>query len=158
MAKKKLIEKMEFDNYAYAKDVYEKSAAKLLRIKIGLIIAAVATVCSVLAMVFHNISDSRILTPLFVLIAFFVSLVAYIVGGGILIALKTAKKLTDFGGSIFPFPIGLITGFATLFFSVLAFFFVPLVFVFINFIQQKKNRDNAAEYLSYFKSSTEESE
>lgn len=151
MAKKKLIETIEFDNYAYAKDVFEQSTKKLERIKIGLIVAAVATACTALAFVLSNID---ILSTLLLVFAFFGSIAAYIIGGGVKIALKAAAKLAVIGWLIVPFPIDLITGIITLIFAPMAFLFVPLVFVFINFWQNKKNRDDAANYLQYCKQTT----
>ena len=144
---KKLIESMEFDNYAYAKDVLEESKKKLERIKIGLLIAAVASLCTILAFVIPG----DVSLGLFISLAVIGAIAAYIIGGGFSIALRAAKKLAFFGWFILPFPVDIATGLVTMIISVFAFFLFPLLFVFLNYRQIKRNRDDAETFLQYCK-------
>lgn len=84
MAEKKIIETMEFDNYAYAKDVLEQSKMQLEKINQARKIAAAATFCSFLSLVFIK-NDG--LGSLFFLLALGGSIASYIKGGGIKIDL-----------------------------------------------------------------------
>ena len=148
MADKRIIETMEFDDYAYAKDVLEQYTAKLEEVKGVRKIAGAATVCSLLWVVFFNIS---FLNDLFFLLALGGSIVSYKRGGGIKIAFSVAKKLAIIGWIIIPFPWDIATGFGTLIFSFLAFLFVPAVFVQINYLQYKQYCEDAETYLRYCK-------
>ena len=147
MEKRKIIETIEFDNYAYAKNVLEQSALKLEKIKIGLIVSAAATFCTVLGLIFGNINQS--LFGAFMFFALVGSIASYIVGGGFKIALKAAKNLAIFGWFILPFPADIITGLVTLVIAIYGFMFIPLIFVFLNYRQQKKNHNDAEEYIKY---------
>ena len=148
MADKRIIETMEFDNYAYAKDVLELYTAKLEEIKDARKIAGAATVCSLLSLVFSSIVS---LNTLFFLLALVGSIVAYKRGGGIRIAFSVAKKLAFIGWVIIPFPWDLLSGLMTLLLSFAAFLFVPIVFVQINYWQYKQYCKDAETYLQYCK-------
>ena len=148
MAKKskKLIETMEFDNYAAAQAMVDSADAKRKRIFIGLALSAVATACSCLAFS-GNASD---------IVGFggmFLALVAYIVGGGFGSALKLAWGLAKFGWIILPFPYDIVTGFITFFFAIIAFVCFPVVFVLMSFFKHNKEYSEAKKYLSYYKKS-----
>ena len=151
MAETKIIETIEFDDYAYAKDVLEQSTAELEKIKDARKVAAAATFCSFLYLV---LIKNDILGPLFFLFALGGSITSYVKGGGIKIAFKVAKKLAFIGWVIIPFPWDIATGLGTLIYSFLTFLFVPIIFVHINYRQYKKYCDDAATYLQYCKQTT----
>ncbi len=137
---RKFFESVQFDTVANAEQVIEKSQKKLEKAKIGLIVSGVATGLSALAFFFPVLN--------FLLIfAFLASVAAYIIGGGIKIALKTAWKIAKFGWFIIPFPYDIATGIITLIFAVMGFMFIPVVFVFVNYLQIKKNLNEAQEFL-----------
>lgn len=148
---KQLIEHMQFNDYAYAKSIYDNSEAKLGRIKIGLIISAVATLSSALFFGLGPNADPSLdmLILSFLGVSVVGSIVAYIVGGGFGIALRIAKKLAIFGWFILPFPVDIATGICTLFFSIFGFFFIPIVFVVLNYIQTRIDMKEAKEYMSF---------
>ncbi len=148
MAKKskKIIESMDFNNTAHAQSVIEESTKKLEKSKPALIVSAVATAASFLSMC---VADNATLSTFLMLAAFIGSMVSYILGGGFSIALRAAKKVAFFGWLVFPFPTDLVVGLVTLFFSIWAFFCLPIVFVYINIRQLKKNVAEAEEYIKY---------
>lgn len=147
MEKEKIIVKMEFDDYEYAKDVRDKAAQKLVKVKRGFIIAAVASVMSFFSLVVSLGAISDYLLP----IALLGSIVAYIIGGGFSIALKSALRLATIGLIVCTFPLNLFVGLLTMVLSVVCFLFFPVVFVFINYRQYKQNYDDADIYIKHFK-------
>ena len=151
MTEKKIIETMEFDDYACARDCLEQSRAELEKIKEVRKLAAAATFCSFLYLV---LIKNDILGPLFFLLALGGSITSYIKGGGIRIAFSVAKKLAFSGWVIIPFPWDIVTGLGALFYSFLTFLFVPIIFVHINYKQYKQYCDDAEAYLQYCKQTT----
>lgn len=142
-----LMETMEFSNYAQAKDMVKNAENKRIRLLIGLGISAVSTLITLL-MVFGTLGNEYIAIPLLL------ALPAYLIGGGVMSALRTAGRLAKFGWFITRFPYDIVTGFFTFFFSVIAFLFIPFVFVFMNFIQHDRDYKEAKRYLSYYKRET----
>lgn len=149
--KKKLIQHTEFNSYAQAKDMVDTSKRRVTRIFIGLIIAAIASSLTAYAC-FGNPAD-----PIrFYLFAFLLSIPAYIIGGGFGKALRAAKSLAVFGWFVVPiFPVDLLLLLFTLPLALFCFFLVPVVFVFLNYIQNNTDYREAKKYLSYFNSSAE---
>jgi len=139
---KKFFESVQFDTVENAENTARKAAKKLEKAKIGLIIAGVATALSALGFSFEVLG---FLLP----IAFLAAIAAYIVGGGIKIALKTAWKIAKFGWFVIPFPYDIVTGIVTLIFAIMGFIFFPVVFVLVNFFQIKKTLNEAEEFLGY---------
>ena len=147
--KKNLIEKMEFDDFAFAKQTFEDSDKKLGRIRTGLIVSAAATLASFIG--FSAIDKNDTIGGIFILVALITAIASYIIGGGMKIAFKAAKKLAVFGWFILPFPYDLGTGICTIIIAPIAFLFIPVVFVYINYKQVKRNRDDAEEYMKFCK-------
>ncbi len=135
----KLFESVEYD-IAKAEKVIAKSQKKIEKSKIGLIVAGVATALTAIAFLVPVLD-------FLIVFAFLASIAAYIIGGGIKIALKTAWKIAKFGWFIIPFPYDIATGICTLIFAVFGFLFIPVVFVFVNFLQIKKDLKEAQEFL-----------
>lgn len=140
-----MIDTLEFEDVREARDTIEKSTKKLEKKLPGLIVSGIATTATLLSFVISNTSVCGLLLT----IAFFGSIASYIVGGGFKIALKTAGKLAAFGWFICPFPIDIGVGLFTLIFAIWAFFFFPIVFVALNIRQQKKNIEDAEDYLEF---------
>lgn len=147
---KQLFENMEFNSFEYAKQIYDKSTAKMNKIKIGLIISVVATASMLTGIVAADALPNSIANLLFY-IAVIGSVISYIVGGGLKIAFKALKKLMFFGWIIIPFPFCLATGIFTTVLSPICFFCIPVVFVLINYIQEKRNYKSAENYINAFK-------
>lgn len=142
---KKLIETLEFNNTLHAQKTIEKTETSMKKIKRALIPAAISTTAFLYATMggAQDYSVSGFLMTL----SMIGSIVSYIMGGGFKIALKTAGKLAVVGWFFLPFPIDIVTGICTMIFAVIAFFFMPLVFVYLNYRQHKKNLADAKEYL-----------
>ena len=151
-ANKELFENVTFNDAAYAKDIRDKSAAKLEKLKIALIIAAIATICSIIAFKF---SKHEALSNVFFVIAVVGAIASYILGGGINIAIKWALKIGKIGWFILPFPIDIATGLFAILFSLLSFFFLPVIFVALNYYQANKDYKAAEEYLSFYQPTQE---
>ena len=153
MAGKEFFTKMEFDNAAYATDVKNACEKKMGRIKIGMIIAAGATVFDVVAFMLDKGGQKgtflEILVGTLLTIGVIGAIVSYIVEGGFGTALRWAKNLAVFGWIILPFPADILTGIMFFVLAILAFFCVPIVFVLLNYRQTKKDRDAAEQYLNY---------
>ena len=142
---KKIIETLEFSDALHAQKTIEKTEKSLKKIKRAFIPAAISTVAGILSMgsAFEDPSINGFLMTLSLVVA----IVSYIMGGGFKIAVKAAGKLAVVGWFICPFPIDIAVGICTMIFAVAAFFFLPLVFVFLNYRQHKKNLEDAKEYL-----------
>ena len=146
MAKKKvaLMDTVEFNDYAQARDMVRTAEKKRIRILIGLAMAAVSTLCSVLVLT-GAAGENWLVVP------FLLSLPAYIIGGGLKNAFRTAGRLAKFGWFIAPFPVDIAVGLITLIVSIGLFFLMPVVFVLMNYRQHAKNYHAAKRYLSYYR-------
>ena len=146
--KQEFFEEMEFDNVSYAQDMKEECERKLQKISLGLKIAAVSTVFSVLMLFPFNSN----VTDIFMLLAIVGAIVSYIIGGGLGTALKAAWKICVVGWFIIPiFPVDLALAMFAFIVACCAFFFAPILFVWINNHQVKKDYQAALKYLSYYK-------
>lgn len=155
--KKKFFTKMEFDDVQYATNVKEKCEEKFKRVKCGLIMALISEVFWAIVFIFPSIPDT--LWKILVVAGIVAALTAYIYGGGMLtaitVSLKVATTLGYIGWVLIPFPFDIITG---LWLTIVAIILVPLLFlclpivlVFVNYIQVKKDYKAAEEYLNCFK-------
>ncbi len=135
-----------------AQKQWEKNERKLKRIRIGLIIAAVS---HALLFLMNALETKGIYTFDNFLFILWIGcmVVAYVLGGGILAALKRCwgltKKLFFIGWLCVPFPMDIFSG---LFLSVLgiglfpiALIFAPILLIFLNYRDAKKEKD-AIEY------------
>lgn len=148
-----LIEPPVFDDYGYAKEVLDKSGKKMKRITIGLIVAAVASVCGVPSIlnIFKDNMQQGLLWDILLVVTLVGAIASYIIAGGFGVMLRALKKFAFIGWVIAPFPIDLATGLIGMVFALYAFLFIPVVFVFIHYLQNKKDHDAAKLYLSHFK-------
>ena len=145
MAKEKekqgLFKTTQFDDAAYA---------KLKRVNLGLIISAVATVFSIIA--FSTINNQKLsgLCSFSFIVCIVGAIASYIIGGGFGNAVSLAFRISKWGWFLIPiFPVDIIFFFIALEFAILAFFFLPVFFVWMNQLQIKKDKAAAEEYLKY---------
>ncbi len=154
--KEPFFSQMVFDDVRYASEVLTKEEARLKRNKIGLLIALVAQV-SWLVLNFVSTTDLYVLEYIMLGVSLIITVAAYIVGGGLAIALKgtfkVAKTLFWVGWFFVPFPYDILTGIALSVVAIVVipvlFLLFPIVLVLLSFIQTKKNIANARNYLSY---------
>ena len=124
----------------------QECESKLKRVQIGLIIAAAATILSFIDFKFYG-GQGKALG-----FGFLLGIASYIVGGGILSALKMVQRVAWFGWVVVPvFPVDLCIFACAGVMAVFAFICFPIVFVFLNYIQVKRNYDEAERYLSYYR-------
>ena len=147
-----------FNSYQMAKDARDAAEKKVNRIKIGLIIAAVAELMFIF--VFFVNTDIKFLNSLKDICMYTglaCAVASYVIGGGFLIALGTAWKISKtigwIGWVFVPFPADIFTGLllviVAMCFFPLSLLFLPMIFVAINYKQNKVNLDVAEQYLRY---------
>lgn len=150
--KASLFETEILDGEEAAKELYERNTKKLERCKLGLIVAVIASVVGGigLAMQFELISLPLLIENVIeTLLPFAIigSAISYILAGGILTAIRYSFRIAEFGWFLIPiFPIDLCIGFLALAFSIMTFIYVPIVSVGINYVQTKKNIEQAELY------------
>lgn len=144
--KKAFFEDLQFDDAAYAQDVKQECESKLKRVQIGLIIAAVASILSFIDIKFFDGQGYALG------FGFLLGIASYIVGGGIAAAFKMVWRVAWFGWIVVPvFPIDFLIFICAGVMAVFAFICFPIVFVFLNYLQVKRNYDDAEKYLSYYR-------
>ena len=148
----KVIQHAQFDSYAQAQDMVNAAQKRVTRIFIGMVIAAIST--GLTAYAFLAKPDSAANCYFY---AFLLSFPAYLIGGGLGKAIRSAWNLAVVGWFLIPFfPIDLFLGAAAFFAALLCFCFVPLVFVLINYCQNAADLREARKYMSYYKPAAEE--
>ncbi len=156
--RKPIIIEPVFNSYQAAVDMRDKAQKKVNRIKIGLLIALVAELLWVATFMIHPTNDFMIvLSDISIVGALITTIAAYIIGGGLGIALRTSWKISTtigwIGWFVVPFPMDIFTGiFLTIMGIVmlpLLLFFVPIVFVLINLRQNSVDLKAAETYLKY---------
>ena len=151
-----IIEQMTFDSYATAADAQRKALDKVERIKIGLYIAIGAEVFFGFWFLFSKLNMYD-LEYLMFFIGILAAIASYIVGGGFMKALgmawKVSKTIGKFGWFCTPFPADIFTGLLctalAMCFLPIGLLFFPVIFVYLNYRQNKANLDAANQYLSY---------
>ena len=142
--KEKLFEEVQFKDIERAKREVKFAKVNQIRILIGFIISLIAIVFTALA-----IWGDPEKTGDYVTTAVLLAVPSYLIGGGIFKALGVAWKITKIGWFLIPvFPADILIAFACFFFAVLGLFFVPVIFVGINYVQHKRTLDAATSYLA----------
>lgn len=151
--KEGLFEEQKFEDVQYAKDVLEASGKKKEKCKIGLIVALVSTILAAGGYALaEGASIQNDVTEIMILIGWIGAIASYIIGGGLKVALSTALKITKLGWFLVPiFPIDLVVAIFAFFLAIISFFFIPVLYVGINYIQINKDYSAAEEYLKYCK-------
>ncbi|MCR5667358.1 MAG: hypothetical protein K6G01_11100 [Eubacterium sp.] len=150
----KLFEQKEFENVTAAKTVKDETERLMKRNKIAIIVALIASGLVLLGLLFQttiapDVSAMEQIGAIIWCIAIGFSIASYIIGGGFLIALKCAGKIAGIGWLIIPFPFDIVTGFACLIFALLAFLFVPIIFVGISCRQRRLDHEAAVAWMNY---------
>ncbi len=142
-----ILEQKTYGDVNEANKILSKARTKLKIARIGLLIAVISTCCLIASFVVDS-PETVELAGILAGIAVLVGLVAYIVGGGIIIALKAAYKIGMFGWLVVPFPIDIITGICTFIIAILVFLFLPIIFVSMRYMEIKKEYDTVNLYIS----------
>lgn len=159
MAKKDLDQEMVFNSYQHASDCKEEAERYLSRVKTSYIFAAITTVLWLICIkscdwVMNSTSIGfRDFASIIVFITaiggLVMSIVTYVVGGGVGKAFKIAAHLMALGWVILPFPFDLITGISLFFIAIIALFCVPIIIVFLRHRELNKEIASAEEYMQY---------
>ena len=148
MAKKKkeevkLIEDAVFDSVEKAQREVKFAKINLIRTLIG---AAFAVLSTILLLIALFGKDSN-----FYMYAALPAIPAYLIGGGIGKAVKAAWKITKIGWFLIPvFPADVLLAIAFFFLSLFVFFYLPIVFVGLNYVEHKRAYNAAQAYLAQF--------
>lgn len=148
MAKKQrgkinLIESVQFEDLERAKRTVSLAKINQIRILIGFVFALAATGFTAYGYFSHAAFGEWFLGTMLCAIP------AYLIGGGIFKALKTAWKIAKIGWFLIPvFPVDVLFGIGFLFLGLCGFFCIPAVFVGINYVQHKRTLDAAQSYLA----------
>lgn len=146
--KEPLFETRKFNDYACAKDVYDKAEKNRIRYTIALGLAALATLMIWIGILMN---ESSTVAATLGGLGIFLGIGSYIVGGGLMKAIKCGVKVAKFGWFLVPFfPIDLLCGLIGAIFGIMFFLSIPVVFVGMNFLQATKDQKEAEQYLSYF--------
>lgn len=147
-----LFEETTFEGRDAAQEFLDKNAATMKRSKLGLQIAVLASVFGVICLLldFDVISIDLPISVenVMLLICLIGSLVSYIMAGGILKSIRYSFRIAVVGWFIVPvFPFDLCIGLIALMLSIFAFIFVPIVSVGINYVQTKKDIEDAELFI-----------
>lgn len=148
MAEKKegMFEEASFSDFSNAMAVKEQSTAKLKRIKIGMIIAAI----SLIIVGILNLNVPNWLEDVLICLFIISVIAAYIVGGGLKTVIRWSIKIGKFCWFLAPFPADLVVLLIGIIVSLVCFIFFPIVFVFMNYLQTKKDLKAAENFLKYY--------
>lgn len=150
--KSHLFEETTFEGSDAAQEFLDKNAATMKRSKLGLQIAIIASVfgviCLLLAFDVVSIDLPIPVENAMLLICLVGSLISYAIAGGILKSIRCSFRIAIVGWCIIPiFPINLCIGLLALMLSVLTFIFVPIVSIGINYVQTKKDIEDAELFI-----------
>lgn len=150
--KSHLFEETTFEGRDAAQEFLDKNAATMKRSKLGLQVAVIASIfgvfCLMLAFDVVSIDLPIPIENAMLLICLGGSLVSYVMAGGILKSIRYSFRIAIVGWCIIPiFPIDLCIGLMALMLSILAFIFVPIVSVGINYVQTKKDIEDAELFI-----------
>lgn len=148
MAKKKkeevkLIEDAVFDSVEKAQKEVKFAKINMIRTLIG---AAFAVLSTVLLLIALFGKDSN-----YYMYAALPAIPAYLIGGGIGKAVKAAWKITKIGWFMIPvFPADVLLAIAFFILSLFVFFYLPIIFVGLNYVEHKRAYNAAQAYLAQF--------
>jgi hypothetical protein len=151
MKKASIFETAAFTDVINAQATIDAYDGKVKRIKIGLILCGVSFLLLVLCAYTVGIISNILFYG-----SLLTTLAAYIVGGGLGIAIRTAFRIAGIGWIILPFPLDIFTGLVTLIFSLTCFACLPVVFILINLLQTIRDKRHAEEFIDYCENQAEQ--
>ena len=154
-------EKLTFDDAAYAQSVKEQEITYLETVRPGLKIAGIATCINIFMMLVGStllyVLDmssptlSNVMAIIWVCSIPVLTIYSYAKGGGIGTALKTWFTVIKWAWLVIFFPLDIIAVVLVIGYGGLAIILAPIVFVYINYRNHKKNLEAAEEYLKFCK-------
>ena len=139
----KLIETVGFESVEMAQREVKFAKVNMIRTLIGTAFAVLSTVFLLIALIGK---DSQ-----YYVCAALPAIPAYLIGGGIGKAIKAAWKITKIGWFLIPvFPVDVLLSIAFFFLSLFVFFYLPIIFVGLNYVEHKRALNEAEAYLVQF--------
>lgn len=124
---------------------------------VGLLVALVAEVFYILAFTLSRSDVTTALADVLIIMALVATVVSYIIGGGILTAIKTFFGIIKWSWFLIPiFPIDIIFVILGAFVGLLALIFAPLLYVLINQIKTRREMTAYLDYVGYDKAAQED--
>lgn len=148
--KEQIEEEITFNSVQEAQETYSGIRARENRQQVALILSGVGTLVSLISVIMENMQVSRVSATFFMLtqLAPVFGIIAYILAGGFMDALKMALKLGKLGWRLFPIPLlDLAVGLATMLVSIMAFLYAPVLFVYMNIKRSKQTKALAEDYI-----------
>ena len=140
MKKVKLIEEAVFESVETAQREVKFAKVNMIRTLIGTAFAVLSTILLLIAL-FGQDSQYYVFAAL-------PAIPAYLIGGGIGKAVKAAWKITKIGWFLIPvFPADVLLAIAFFFLSLFVFFYLPIIFVGLNYVEHKRAFKSAEAYL-----------
>lgn len=140
MKKVKMIEETVFESVEKAQREVKFAKVNMIRTLIGTGFAVLSTIFLLIAL-FGN--DSQ-----YYVIAALPAIPAYLIGGGIGKAIKAAWKITKIGWFLIPaFPVDVLLSIVFFILSLFVFFYLPIIFVGLNYVEHKRALKTAEEFL-----------
>lgn len=138
---------MQFGSVDDAQNEVKKAGRKEIFSRIGLILGIVATASFFSAAAVSSVNGT--LCNILVVV-WIISMIGGYAMGGILYALVAAWKIAKFGWYIVPFPYDIIVFVMTFTFAAFIFMCIPVVFTLLSYIQVRKDKKAAEDYLASF--------
>ena len=138
-----LIETVGFESVEKAQREVKFAKVNMIRTLIGTAFAVLSTVLLLIALIGK---DSQ-----YYVYAALPAIPAYLIGGGIGKAIKAAWKITKIGWFLIPvFPVDVLLSIAFFFLSLFVFFYLPIIFVGLNYVEHKRALKAAEAYLAQY--------
>lgn len=148
-----LFDDVKINTVQMAKDIITESEEKLKRVKRGMTIGAVATCGTVIGLILISIESSiSFMGEIILAVTSILSIISYIIGGGIGSAFKLAWKLCKISWYIIPIPlVDIMLAIMVFGCSLFGALYVPILFVWLDSRQIQKNIEEAEKFLTYVK-------
>ena len=141
-----IFEEVTISNNDEATKIVAKGKLRMKLARVGLVLALISTIVTILSI---TIDMDKTLDNILGNCFFFCMIISYILGGGLLRALRFVKKITIAGWVFVPiFPVDIIIAGMAFSFSMMAFLMFPVIFVGISYIQIKKEYEMAVVFLN----------
>ena len=137
-------EELQFSGAAFAQQKMERIIKKEKRLVVAFILAAIAMLIIINA---SKLSQNPIIDKLSVVVLIG-SLICTYVMCGFKSVLKVWKNIAFWGWYVTPFPIDLIVVAMSFSISLILLIFLPLLFVVIEYVNNKKEKTEVEQYLA----------
>ena len=150
MRKKKEQEEFVVTSESMARQILSEAENKLEKQRIGVEISLAATILSCVSYFPVALAGNKDFMALLLLVAFVGAVISYIICGGLGGVLHAAYHIACFGFTVFPgFIFGAIAFCVCGYYSLIALFFLPIIFTSKKYKETKEECKLAMMYLGY---------